>query len=105
MRIEGYQVNQTKSDEVDSAKKNKADKLKSKQQQHSSKKLSDMRKPEISQKAKHLAQAKRLADTAPDIRMDKVNALKERISKGEYHVSPEALADKMINEHLVTKEF
>ena len=104
MRIEGYQVNQAKSDKVDSAKKNKADDLKSKQQNASSE-LSDVRKPEISQKAKHLAQAKRVADSAPDVRMDKVNELKERISKGEYRVSPEALADKMINEHLVTKEF
>lgn len=38
----------------------------------------------------------RLAET-PEVRAEKVQALKEAIEKGEYHIASEAIADKILN--------
>jgi negative regulator of flagellin synthesis FlgM len=57
-------------------------------------------KADISTKGKEMAQAKAVATSAPDVREQKIQELKRRISSGEYNVSPEKVADKMVDEHL-----
>jgi len=54
--------------------------------------------------AKDMAKAKEVATSAPDIREEKVAELKRRIAAGKYNVSPEAIADKMVDEHLKTAD-
>lgn len=41
---------------------------------------------------------RRLAET-PDVRREKVEALRAAIEKGEYHVSAEKIAERMIEQH------
>ncbi len=40
--------------------------------------------------------AKDILEQTPDVRMDRVQALKEEIARGEYQVDPRRLADKMM---------
>jgi negative regulator of flagellin synthesis FlgM len=55
---------------------------------------------EISQKGKELAMAKSLAASAPDVREDRVADLKRRIAEGSYKIDADAIADRMVDEHL-----
>jgi len=57
-------------------------------------------RPEISERAKEMSLAKQVAQSAPEIREDRVAKLKEQIAQGKYQVNPEAIADRMIDEHL-----
>ena len=57
-------------------------------------------KTELSDRAREMAQAKSIASDAPDVREDKIAALKARIASGEYKVNHEAVADRMVDEHL-----
>lgn len=57
-------------------------------------------KAEISGKAKEMAQAKQAAADAPDVREEKIAALKARIAEGKYKVDAEAIADRMVDDHL-----
>jgi len=59
-------------------------------------------KSEISGKAKEMAKAKAVASNAPDVREEKVAALKKRISEGSYSVDAQAVADRMVDEHMRT---
>ncbi|MBQ5558375.1 MAG: flagellar biosynthesis anti-sigma factor FlgM [Lachnospiraceae bacterium] len=56
----------------------------------------DSDKVEISQYGKDIATAKKAVAEAPDMRMDRVNAIKEQIQNGTYSVSDEQLADKIL---------
>jgi negative regulator of flagellin synthesis FlgM len=51
---------------------------------------------EISDAARELAKARQAVDAAPDVRSDKVAAIKKRIEDGTYSVSPELLARKLL---------
>lgn len=55
---------------------------------------------EISARAKELASAKHLAAQAPDTREDRIAELRKKIQDKSYEVKPDAIADKMIKEHL-----
>jgi hypothetical protein len=55
---------------------------------------------EISPKAREFSQAKAVASQAPDIREDRVADLKKRISEGSYRIDEDAIADRMVDEHL-----
>jgi negative regulator of flagellin synthesis FlgM len=55
---------------------------------------------EISEKGKEFAKAKAVANEAPDVREDKIAALKARIAEGKYKVDADAIADRMVDEHL-----
>ena len=55
---------------------------------------------EISSKAKEMAKAKQLAHDAPDVREAKIAELKEKIQNKKYDVSPAAIADKLVDDHL-----
>ena len=57
-------------------------------------------KTEISGKARELAKAKDVASAAPDVREDKIAELKRRIAAGAYQVDADAVADRMVDDHL-----
>lgn len=54
-------------------------------------------KLEISQIGKDYQIAKNAVAAAPDVRADKVNAIKQQLASGTYNVSMEEVADKLIN--------
>lgn len=54
----------------------------------------------FSSDAQAMAKAHELASAAPDVREDKIAALKARIESGEYGVSAEEIADRMVDDHL-----
>jgi len=56
---------------------------------------------EISPEAQMMLQASELAKSAPDMRRDKVNELRERIQSGQYKVPAEQIADRMVDDHLL----
>lgn len=51
---------------------------------------------EISNRSRELARARQAVDAAPEVRADKVAAIKKRIEDGTYTVSPHLLAQKML---------
>ncbi len=55
---------------------------------------------EISSRAKDLAQAKSVASAAPETREDKIAELKRRISEGSYALDHNAIADRLVDDHL-----
>jgi len=57
-------------------------------------------KVELSSLAKDVSKARTQVDKTPDIRASKVEALKEKVSSGEYKVDPDKVAQKMVDEHL-----
>lgn len=57
-------------------------------------------KSEISGKARDMAQARAVAQAAPDVREDKIAALRERIAQGKYSVDAQKVADRLVDEHL-----
>ncbi len=61
---------------------------------------SESAKTDISSKARDMAKAKQLAADAPDVRDAKIAALKEKIQNKSYHVSADAIADKLVDDHL-----
>ena len=56
-------------------------------------------KLELSQAGKDYQVAKSAVSEAPDIRMDLVNDIKERLANGTYNVSDEDLADKLLERY------
>ena len=59
-------------------------------------------KAEISEAGKDFAKARSVAHSAPDTREEKIAELKKRIAGGKYEVNADAIADKMVDEHLQT---
>jgi negative regulator of flagellin synthesis FlgM len=55
---------------------------------------------EISSRAKDMAKAKQVANDTPDVREAKIAALKEQIQNKKYNVSADAIADKLVDDHL-----
>ena len=51
---------------------------------------------EISDRSRELARARQAVDAAPEVRSEKVAAIKKRIEDGTYSVSPELLARKLL---------
>ena len=56
----------------------------------------------ISSKAKDIQKATEVVNAAPDIRTEKVERIKNEIAKGDYHVSSEDLAGKVL-ENIITE--
>lgn len=67
-----------------------------------SSKLSDSYKAELSDRAREMSRAKEVANSAPDVREDRVAALKRKIADGSYRVDADAIAEKMFDDHLKT---
>jgi negative regulator of flagellin synthesis FlgM len=59
-------------------------------------------KSDISTAGKDFAKAHSVASHAPDTREDKIAELKRRIAAGKYEVDADAVADRMVDEHLQT---
>src|SRR3954462_6459649 len=57
-------------------------------------------KADISSHGKEIATANAVARSAPDTREDKIAELKKRIAEGSYKVDANAVADRMVNDHL-----
>ena len=55
---------------------------------------------DVSPTAQEVQQVKRVVNKLPDMREDRVNALKAQIENGTYHVSGEDIADLMIRRTL-----
>ncbi|APJ04367.1 flagellar biosynthesis anti-sigma factor FlgM [Silvanigrella aquatica] len=53
---------------------------------------------QISQRAKDMSLAKKIADETPDIREDKVAHFKDLIDKGEYKADSEKIANSILQE-------
>lgn len=54
-------------------------------------------KLEISQTGKDINIAKKAIKESPDVREDKIEAIKKQMAEGTYSVSTEALADKILD--------
>lgn len=59
---------------------------------------------EISSRAKEFGRAKSVASSAPDVREEKIAELKKRIAEGRYKVDSNAVADRLVDEHLSTAD-
>ncbi len=57
----------------------------------------------LSQEAKKIQEAKKLMDSIPDIREEKVAKIKTQIENGTYQVEEKKLAAKMIRESLLNE--
>jgi len=55
---------------------------------------------DISYRAKDMAKAKQVATDAPDVREAKIAALREQIQNKKYNVSADAIADKLVDDHI-----
>lgn len=52
----------------------------------------------LSEKAKELQAAKKKLEEIPDIRMDKVNEIKQKIDDGSYDIDGKAIASNLLKE-------
>ena len=59
----------------------------------------------ISSKAKDIQKATEVVNAAPDIRTEKVERIKNEIAKGDYHVSSEDLAGKVLENIIAESKF
>jgi len=57
----------------------------------------------LSPEAAQLAEARRLLETIPEVRVDRIRELSQAISRGEYRVSAEEIAEKMCGRMLVDR--
>jgi negative regulator of flagellin synthesis FlgM len=58
-------------------------------------------KVDLSTEAKDIQQARNALSQVPDIREQKVNEIKSQVEKGEYNVSGEKIAGKMVGESII----
>ncbi len=102
MKIKNYD-----SQIAQQTKQKALDRLKSQTHQNkvndSSSGSSETTKASFSERAKDMAKAQSLATQAEDIREAKIAELKRRIANNEYNVKPDAVADRMVEEHLQTR--
>jgi negative regulator of flagellin synthesis FlgM len=64
-------------------------------------KSSSQDKVELSVESKEMQKVYDVLQMTPDVRDEKVSALKESIQQGQYQIDSEALADKMIRESIL----
>lgn len=84
---------------------NQADSSNQAEKQRLSQKVEDKSlspdKVELSAQSKEMQKIHEVLQTTPDVRAEKVAALKKRIEEGQYEVDSEALAEKMIKESIL----
>jgi negative regulator of flagellin synthesis FlgM len=56
---------------------------------------------DLSSKAKDIQQIKQIIEETPDVRMDKIQELKQQIETGNYKVDAEKVAEKLVTESLI----
>lgn len=59
-------------------------------------------KVELSSRAQDINKIKELASNSPDVDMDKVAKFKQLIADGKYKVDAKAVADRMVDEHMMS---
>lgn len=59
----------------------------------------------LSSKAKDIQKAHEVIRSTPDIRTDKVNAIKQKIADGSYKVDSQAVADKILKQVVTDASF
>ncbi len=64
----------------------------------------DVRKGK-SGRTKRIKRAREIALSAPDIRMDKVNKLRAEIAEGRFQVKSKDVADKILQDILISPKF
>ena len=57
----------------------------------------------LSPKAKEIQEAKRLLESLPDIREEKIAKIKQQIDEGDYRIDEKRIAEKMIEESLLNE--
>src|SRR5262245_34368939 len=101
-------VNQTSNNQVQSAETKRTGKANAAQDTKDGKKpdrggeagAGGAVKADISARGKEFAAANAIAQNTPDTREEKIAELKRRIAEGSYKVDANAVADRMVNEHL-----
>ncbi|MEN6374019.1 MAG: flagellar biosynthesis anti-sigma factor FlgM [Smithella sp.] len=58
-------------------------------------------KVDLSTQAKDIQLAKNVLNQVPDIREEKIQEIKKQVDNGEYNVSGEKIAEKMVGESIV----
>jgi negative regulator of flagellin synthesis FlgM len=59
----------------------------------------------ISPKAKDIQKATNVVNATPDIRIEKVEQIKDQISSGNYHISSDQLAEKVLQNIINESKF
>lgn len=100
----GQNLNLTDSGKADkatgAAKKSTPENIGTKSDALESSSLGSSTKVELSPRAQEAKRIKEIAMAAPDVDEAKVAKFREMIDKGTYKVNAEAIADKMVDEHL-----
>jgi flagellar biosynthesis anti-sigma factor FlgM len=58
---------------------------------------------QVSAKAQEFLRVKRLVDSLPDVRIDRINELAKAIDAGTYHPKAEEVASALIDKNLIDK--
>jgi negative regulator of flagellin synthesis FlgM len=106
MKVGSYGNQSVQSGDVGAAKKSESaqetGKTAETKKAQESEASSGAAKSDISAKAREFSKAKEVAASTPDVREEKVAELRRRIQSGSYSVDANAVADRMVNEHLKT---
>lgn len=70
----------------------------------SAKDTKDAARVELSQRAQEMKKIKEIASQAPDVDMDKVAKFQKLIDEGKYKVDTKDVADKMVDEFLLSND-
>ncbi len=92
-----------RADQADQAKKNRSPIEANKQSLLDSVTQSSA-KVQLSDRAQEAKKIKELALAAPDVDQAKVEKFRKLIDEGKYAVDSKAVADRMVDEHLMTAE-
>ena len=59
----------------------------------------------ISPKAQDIQKATKVVNATPDIRSEKVDRIKDQVTSGNYHISSDQLAEKVLQNIITESEF
>jgi|GEM_PF-2500135 len=57
-------------------------------------------KVRLSERSREIARIRELVEAAPEVRAEKIEAVKAELAQGKYKIKPEALAGKILLTHL-----
>lgn len=66
--------------------------------------LASAAKVDLSQRAQDMKRIKELAMATPEVNADKVAKFQKLIDEGKYKIDADAIADRMVDEHLMSGE-
>lgn len=87
--------------QVDSAKSKGADALLPNKGEQKVKGAGDSAQVFVSERAQMMNKAKEIASRSDDVNSEKVARLQKLIDSGKYNINAEAIADKMVDEHMM----